>query len=181
MHIRKPLAEELPSKTRLLLSSLAAAITVGLLAITVVLPAERGVDPTGVGERLHLTRMGLIKTAMAEADAPEQGRPSNQHEIKVPLAPGQSQEIKMVMNKGFESNYSWKSEGGPVYHDTHGDIYKDDSVFISYSKAESVTQDSGTIEAVFGGNHGWYWVNKGDKPVTITLNTDGQYLDIFSK
>ena len=48
-----------------MLSVAAAAIT-----IAVVLPAERGIDPTGIGAALGLTEMGEIKMELArEAEA----------------------------------------------------------------------------------------------------------------
>jgi len=181
MNIQKPSAEDLPSLAQLKLSAIAAIIVGAAIITTVVLPAERGIDPTGIGERLHLTRMGLLKTAMAEADAPVDGRPQMKDQRTFSLPAGQGQEIKMEMKKGFVANYSWNVEGGAVNHDTHGDIYANENVYVSYSKAESVSADSGTIEAPFGGHHGWYWVNKGEQAVTITLNASGEYLQIFAK
>jgi len=181
MHIRKPLPEELPSKQKLLLSLAVAVLAAALLITTVVLPAERGIDVTGIGERLHLTRMGQIKVAMAETDAPLDGRPKNQDQITLSLEPGQGQEIKMEMKKGYKASYSWSTEGGPVSHDTHGDPYANESIFISYSKADSAVEDSGNITAVYGGHHGWYWVNNGSQTVTISLKTEGQYIDLLSK
>lgn len=73
-----PLASELPSSTRLLRSTVLAAATAGALLVTVVLPAEYGIDPTGAGRLLGLTEMGQIKLQLqqkAEADrAHDQGR-----------------------------------------------------------------------------------------------------------
>ena len=63
-------AHELPSSRRLLHSTAIAVATAAVLLVTVVLPAEYGVDPTGVGRVLGLTRMGEIKMALAkEAEA----------------------------------------------------------------------------------------------------------------
>ena len=181
MHIRKPLPEELPSKRQLLTSSVIALLAAALLITTVVLPAERGIDVTGIGEQLHLTRMGQIKVAMSEADAPLDGRPTTQDQITLTLESGQGQEIKMEMKKGYEVAYSWSTDGAPVSHDTHGDPYANESIFISYTKADAANEDSGTITAVYGGHHGWYWVNNGPNPVTITLQTEGQYLNLLAK
>ncbi len=46
--------------------ALAAA---GTLLVCVVLPAEYGIDPTGVGRVLGLTQMGEIKTRLAKEAA----------------------------------------------------------------------------------------------------------------
>jgi hypothetical protein len=47
---------------------IAAAVAIALL-VTVVLPAEYGVDPTGIGRVLGLTEMGEIKVALAKEAA----------------------------------------------------------------------------------------------------------------
>ncbi|MBN0105889.1 ABC transporter permease subunit, partial [Pseudomonas aeruginosa] len=50
-----------------------AAIVALTLLITVVMPSEYGIDPTGVGRLLGLKQMGEIKTQLAEeADADNQ-------------------------------------------------------------------------------------------------------------
>lgn len=67
-----PPAGELPSSRTLLRSTLIAAGAALLLLVTVVMPAEYGVDPTGIGRVLGLTEMGEIKQALAaEAAAAE--------------------------------------------------------------------------------------------------------------
>ncbi|MBB5745655.1 transmembrane anchor protein [Brevundimonas variabilis] len=66
----KPTASDLPSTGKLLKSTgIAAAIAAGLL-VTIVLPAEYGIDPTRVGSVFGLTEMGRIKVQLAaEAEA----------------------------------------------------------------------------------------------------------------
>ncbi len=67
-----PPLDALPTPRTLLRSTVIALATAAVLLITVVLPAEYGVDPTGVGQVLGLKRMGEIKVALAleaEADA----------------------------------------------------------------------------------------------------------------
>jgi hypothetical protein len=80
-----PSRAELPSSKQLLRSTAIAAVTAAALLVTTVLPAEYGIDPTGIGRFLGLTEMGEIKTQLskeAEADrlrdkspdpAPEKG------------------------------------------------------------------------------------------------------------
>lgn len=67
-----PMPAQLPSSRQLLRSTVIAAVSALVLLTTVVLPAEYGIDPTGIGRKLGLTDMGEIKTrlaAEAEADA----------------------------------------------------------------------------------------------------------------
>lgn len=67
-----PTRAELPSSKQLLRSTILAAVSAVVLLVAVVLPAEYGVDPTGIGRVLGMTEMGEIKqqlAAEAAADA----------------------------------------------------------------------------------------------------------------
>ena len=71
-----PTRAELPSSKQLLRSTILAAISAVVLLVAVVLPAEYGVDPTGIGRVLRMTDMGEIKqqlAAEAAADAAAAG------------------------------------------------------------------------------------------------------------
>ena len=57
------LPDGLPSSRTLVRSTMIAVGVAAVLLVGVVLPAEYGVDPTGVGRVLGLTEMGRIKTA----------------------------------------------------------------------------------------------------------------------
>jgi len=72
-----PPASELPSSAQLLRSTVIAAATAAVLLVTAVLPAEYGIDPTGVGRVLGLTQMGEIKVQLEEeAEADRLGNPA---------------------------------------------------------------------------------------------------------
>lgn len=61
-----PSASELPSSRQLLRSTaIAFAVAMGLL-VTVVMPSEYAVDPTGLGRAMGLTQMGEIKITLAQ-------------------------------------------------------------------------------------------------------------------
>lgn len=61
-----PSRAELPSTAQLIKSTIIAFITAIIILITIVLPAEYAIDPTGVGRMLKLTEMGEIKKQLAE-------------------------------------------------------------------------------------------------------------------
>ncbi|MDR5904918.1 hypothetical protein [Franzmannia qiaohouensis] len=61
-----PTRAELPSTRKLIRSTLVAAIVAAALLVTVVLPSEYAIDPTGAGRLLGLTQMGEIKQQLAE-------------------------------------------------------------------------------------------------------------------
>jgi hypothetical protein len=65
-----PTRAELPSTAQLIKSTILALIAAIILLVTVVLPAEHAIDPTGIGKMLKLTEMGEIKKQLAaEAEA----------------------------------------------------------------------------------------------------------------
>ena len=60
-----PTRAELPSSKQLLRSTILAAVSAVVLLVAVVLPAEYGVDPTGIGRVLRMTEMGEVKQQLA--------------------------------------------------------------------------------------------------------------------
>lgn len=96
-------------------------------------------------------------------------------ELSFTLTPGQGTEIKMKMKEGEKALYAWTVQGGVVNFDTHGDAL---GKSISYEKGRAVASDEGELVAAFTGNHGWFWRNRGQADVTVTLKTGGAYSDI---
>lgn len=83
-----PTRAELPSTGKLLRSTVIAALIAVALLITTVLPAEYGIDPTGIGRALGLTQMGEIKTAVSAEASVEKTAPAPQKsQAAVPAAP----------------------------------------------------------------------------------------------
>jgi hypothetical protein len=60
-----PNRAELPSTRQLIRSTVIAFVAASALLTTTVLPAEYGIDPTGIGRMLGLTQMGEIKVSLA--------------------------------------------------------------------------------------------------------------------
>ncbi|MEW5929714.1 MAG: transmembrane anchor protein [Gemmatimonadota bacterium] len=211
MHIANtPPESELPTSRALVRSTLIAAAAAAVLLVTVVLPAEYGVDPTGVGRVLGLTEMGEIKMALAkeaEADAasdaagqaergaletsgapvatapasaspaaPAAASAASSDTTVVALQPGQGREIKVVMREGARVNYEWTVEGGVVNSDTHAD--RPGTPYHGYAKGRNQASDQGVLVAAFDGKHGWFWRNRGQAPVTVTLRTSGDYQEL---
>ena len=71
-----PSNEELPSSKQLIKSTFLALVVALVLLITCILPAEYGVDPTGIGRSLGLTQMGEIKEQLAEEAAQDEASQS---------------------------------------------------------------------------------------------------------
>lgn len=88
-------------------------------------------------------------------------------------------EVKAVMQKNKAIVYSWKVEGGEVYVDFHGhDPARGDDFWVRYEEAgqeQGVTGRSGSLVAPFKGEHGWYWLNVSQEPVTVELTVTGYF------
>jgi len=96
-------------------------------------------------------------------------------EVSIELAPGEGTEVKLVMNAGDQADFDWTANGGLLNYDQHGD---GGGRSISYEKGRGVPEDNGVIEAAFDGNHGWFWRNRTDIVVKLTLRTSGAYLEL---
>ena len=59
-----PSDRELPSSQKLIKSTVFAGVVAVILLITTVLPAEYGIDPTGIGNAIGLKKMGEIKVSL---------------------------------------------------------------------------------------------------------------------
>ena len=189
----------LPTSRQLVRSTLVALVGAGALLVTVVLPSEYGIDPTGAGRILGLTEMGEIKMQLAEeaaADLVSEARfddmPSAEAASNLPitvanrsdrkeitLAPGEAAEIKLSARKGVSITYSWSVLGGAVNYDAHGDpLVKRRGFYHGYGKGKASVGQKGTIITAFDGTHGWFWRNRSKQRVIITLQTSGTYTDI---
>lgn len=60
-----PSRAELPSTAQLVKSTVIAIVAAAVILVTIVLPAEYSIDPTGIGRALKLTQMGEIKKQLA--------------------------------------------------------------------------------------------------------------------
>ncbi len=193
----------LPTRSQLLKATAIAIIVAGLILITIVLPAELGFDPTGVGKRLGLLGMSAEFEAEPNAAAPstaptpapviapakggvmqneyviESRTPFRSGEMSVTLAPNKGAEIKVRMLKGDQFTFDWRTDGGAVEFDMHGekvDAAKDE--FTSYWMADAAA-GAGSFTAPFEGSHGWYWYNAGTEAVTVTVTVSGFYSELY--
>lgn len=228
-----------PTLHQLNRATLFAVAGAAAILVVAVLPAEYGIDPTGLGGALGLTPMGEMKraeaaledaeaqaapVAVAEAlppappaaspaptaaepgaatpapaapsqpaaaklaavlpttatpaaarPAPAPAAPAEQSgEVALTLAPNQGREVKALMKAGDGFRYEWKTDGAEVRFELHGERLGASEAFTSYEKGVA-TGASGNFTAPFDGTHGWYWRNRTDKPVTITVKATGKF------
>lgn len=241
----------------LLRATVGSALAAGAILVFAWLPAEYGIDPTGVGGMLGLTEMGEIKqqlyaeaeaedatiaaqaavptavpepldpaltarldaietqiaaiaaivgavpvapqpaaapdapplpaapTAAQTAEAPlepvapvepaEPAPPTWRDEVSYTLAPAEGIEVKLTMEEGTIAAFEWTANGAVLNYDTHGD---GSGQRISYEQGRGVPGQEGELVAAFTGNHGWFWRNRTDAPVTVTLRARGDYAEM---
>lgn len=181
-------------------ASLAALAAGAAILVLFVLPAEYAIDPTGSGKALGLTRMATGDDAAedapvtpASASAPAiavpaqtqaniaRATPFRTDEKTVTLEPGKGIEVKARMKAGDSFNFRWTSTG-PVRADMHGEpVGGKEDEFTDYWKQKDIASSQGSFTAPYAGTHGWYWKNREDKPITVTVRLDGFYESVFER
>lgn len=226
-------------------ATLRSAAAAGAILVLFWLPAEYGIDATGLGRVMGLTQMGEIKQQLyAEAAAEdaalaaqsaavpavpgaadpqvldrlatieaqvagiaavvgaapmapvadegvaapaapeavenaavpaEPTAPVWRDEVTYTLAPTEGIEVKLVMDEGATAEFEWTANGAALNHDTHGD---GGGQSITYEQGRGVPGEQGELVAAFTGNHGWFWRNRTNEPVTFTLRTRGDYSEM---
>jgi hypothetical protein len=195
-----PNPADLPSSAKLIKSTIVAAVAAAFLLVVAILPAEYGIDPTGVGKVLGLTAMGEIKMSLAqEATAQANDKPAaiqpvqpiqdvvakqaetvtslRKDSLELTLVPNEGKEIKLTLNKGERARFVWYTDGAAANFDGHSDSVKHKINYKSWQKGRS-QREEGVLVAEFDGKHGWFWRNRTSKPMTITLQVEGEHSDI---
>lgn len=188
----------LPSIGSLVKATAVALLVAALVLIIAVLPAEYGIDPTGLGKRLGFADLSkpaaasVLPVTTTTADPTQTSSlgsldlgPSTvwkssavyrTDELSLVLQPDEGAEIKATMNKDERFVFSWQANGGPVNFDMHGEEPNAASgEYTSHWKGVAALNGNGAFVAPFTGTHGWYWRNRGTTAVTIVLKTSGFY------
>jgi len=191
---QKPSENDLPSSSQLLKSTIIALVVAGALLLCVVIPAEYGKDPTGVGELLGLKKMGEIKIRLEKESLNEnqvfnenitlkdevredtKTSEENHDVLEFVLEPDGAIEIKLEMIEGSFVKYNWVTHNGGLNYNLHGDGYKGSHQSITYKKGRMTSSDNGEIISEFDGYHGWFWRNRNSAAITVTLETIGDYI-----
>ncbi|MEH6758886.1 MAG: hypothetical protein V7676_15455 [Parasphingorhabdus sp.] len=185
----------LPTLHQLNRATLLAVVVASGLLVTTVLPAEYGIDPTGVGNALGLKEMGDAKRAehlagdravtekadtsttnaqaanatASTADGVQSGK------VSLTLQPNEGREVKATMKAGEVFDFIWSTDGKAVNYDQHGEEPGAASnEYTSYDKGTK-SSASGKFRAPFDGTHGWFWRNRTESPVIITVSATGQF------
>lgn len=193
------ITEPLPTLAQLFKALGIALIIAAVILITVVLPAEYDIDPTGIGKALGLTALNAENADDSSTPPPATALPTEMpaviessartvtksevpfrsEQLSIQLEPGKGIELKAKMRKGDQFVFSWQSDGTKVFVDMHGERANAGDEFTSYWEEKQSDSAHGAFVAPFDGSHGWYWRNTKTTPVTITIQVSGFYEKLY--
>ena len=174
-----------PSGRSLLKATLVAIVIAAIVLVVAVLPAEYGIDPLGAGRALGLDELAAASEEAAANEANPSGlvtndatplhRQLNQYrvdtrEFKIPPMVGM--EFKYELDKGATMIYEWKSSFF-VDFDFHTEPEGAPRGTSDSFEKGTAAQSRGGYTAPYDGIHGWYWENKTDREITLTLTASG--------
>jgi len=200
---------EPPSGKKILVGTLVALVVALIVLVTWIWPAEYGRDPTGIGALLGIKNMSMAATRtieivdtvggneiLREVEIPEFGEPVPlpnpavyQAEAEPPrtvtmqieLGESGETEVKAVLTEGKAIVFDWEVDDGIVYTDFHGHTPEfGEDFWVRYQEdQQGAASGHGSLVAPFSGEHGWYWVNIEDHPITITLTITGYFNEMI--
>lgn len=200
-----PQGLEPPSGSRLLKSTLIAAVIAILVLVLFILPAEYGIDPTGIGRATGISQLNQPtrtievvdvvggNESVLQAEIPAFGDPvplpnpavfqeaegpARTQTFEVMIPPEGETEIKAVLEEARVILFSWQVDRGTIYSDFHGHTPEAGAeFFVRYKEHQEGSGDYGSLVAPFAGEHGWYWLNYNEYPVTVSLSITGFFED----
>ena len=201
----KPSLDELPSSKQLIRSTVIAGAAAVAILVTVVLPAEYNIDPTGIGEALGLAEMGEIKSQLAEeAEADRQMGLDEQSSLldgvlglfvgtayaqeAAPAKGGEAwrDETTFTLKPGDSAEWKMVMEAGQTAEyqmlveggRVNFDLHgHGGGNSVTYEKGRGSTGAEGEVTADFDGEHGWFWRNRDSADVTVTVQVRGEYAE----
>jgi hypothetical protein len=156
------------------------------LAVFVILPAETGWDPTGVGESLGLTEIadpanpelerGMARMETQEvltlSDTPLPATAGVTDVWEYELLPFESVEFKYTIPEGQPMTFHWEGTGTLAY-DMHAHPFEGGVEMTESYGVDEAQQMNGIYTPAFTGIHGWFWENRSMDNVTLRLEASG--------
>lgn len=204
---QSPYEAQPPSKRRIFISTLFAACGALVILLLIVLPAEYGLDPTGFGRLTGLAQLTAPTQSIQISDViggnevireveipqfgeptplpnpavfQDQDQPPRTETLQIEIPSEGETEIKVQLQEGKVVLYSWSVDRGDIYVDFHGhDPSFGPDFFVRYKEQQEGSGNNGSLTAPFSGEHGWYWLNYNEYPVTVTLRLMGYYDEVI--
>ena len=161
-----------PEARRIILASSGAALVAAILLTTIILPSEYGWDPLGTGAALGLMELagedGTPLTLQAAGPYSDS--------IAFALAPYESVEYKYRLEAGDTMIFEWRASE-EVLVDMHAEPDGAAPGYAQTFNKTRTTHGKGSYRAAFDGIHGWYWQNRTQEDVIVTLETQGFFTE----
>lgn len=166
----------------LIKATIIALVVAAIVLVTMILPAEYNIDPTGAGKAMGLTVLSgdaqnnsqSNSNAKSEKnDSTTNGSKNDIIEITVPA--GRGVEFKFDMIQYDKMEYEWLTDGSALYFDLHGEPKGDTTGYFESYAIATLDKMKGSFSAPFDGSHGWYWKNNTEKDISIQLIVSGNY------
>jgi len=155
------------SKPKTGLAVIIAFVVALVILVTVILPAEFGVDPLRTGQLL-----GLNQLAAGSTDANiTQHMDHAEDYVEFILEPFQSLEYKYHMDAGAAMVYTWRADG-EVYFDFHSEDATREDYEESFDAGDAEHRQ-GVFVAPFPGIHGWFWENRSFDEIVLRFAASG--------
>lgn len=170
-------------RKKLVIGIAGAAIVAAAALVVFVLPAEYGIDPTGAGKALGLTKLaepgmneeqirGAKRTGVLTlSDQPSQRRQWDD-EWQITLAPYEGIELKYTLDQGSAIDFEWQATD-TVEYDMHSHPFEGGTEMTESYAVDDGSRMQGRYVAAFTGLHGWYWQNRTLESVTVTVRAAG--------
>ncbi|MBB1383242.1 hypothetical protein H5071_15170, partial [Shewanella sp. SR41-2] len=114
------------SSSTLIKAALSAIVVAGIVLVTLILPAEYNIDPTGIGQKIGVTVLAQAAEPEVQQSAPAEG--SNEFQtIEVMVPAGRGIEYKFDMQQFEKMTYEWITDGTALFVDLHGEPKGDTS------------------------------------------------------
>ena len=189
----------------LLITSFFAIVLAAVILVLAVLPAEYGIDPTGLGKKMGLTVLSAqsneaVQPVVISCPAPSSMSPTDPSQtdietqkagqdhastttptslwkdsVIITIPANKGLEYKFHLAKGEKLEYSWTTNGEKLYFDFHGEPKGDKTGYFKSFKESTDNKSSGTLTVPFEGSFGWYWENKASTSTQVLLKTKGSY------
>lgn len=172
-----------PSARKLLIGSAAVLAVAAVALVVFIMPAEYGIDPTGAGKALGVTKLsepgmseeqirGAKRTGVLTLSEQPLQRESWDDEWQVVLAPYESIELKYTLDEGAAIDFEWQATD-TVEYDLHSHPFDGGTELTESYAVDEGNRMQGRYVAAFTGLHGWYWQNRNLADVTVTVRAAG--------
>ena len=163
---------QIPEARQIILASGGAALVAAILLMTVILPSEYGWDPLGTGAALGLMELagedGTPLTLQAAGPYSDS--------IAFALAPYESVEYKYRLEADDTMIFEWRASE-EVLVDMHAEPDGAAPGYAQTFNKTRTTHGKGSYRAGFDGIHGWYWQNRTQEDVIVTLKAQGFFTE----